>query len=69
MPSFCYDVYPYLSITGSTLSFSKFSYFMMLVADIFVYGILYLYLDEVLPNEYGTHKHPLFFLGIKNEHS
>jgi hypothetical protein len=28
-----------------------------------VYCLLALYLDEVIPNELGTHKHPLFFLG------
>ena len=29
-----------------------------------IYFILYLYLDVVMPNEYGVAKHPLFF--IKN---
>jgi len=27
-----------------------------------LYLILYFYLDQVLPNEYGIKKHPLFFL-------
>ncbi len=27
------------------------------------YCLLALYLDEVIPNELGTHRHPLFFLG------
>lgn len=26
--------------------------------------LLALYLDEVIPNEMGTHRHPLFFLGV-----
>ncbi|EAR92762.2 ABC transporter family protein (macronuclear) [Tetrahymena thermophila SB210] len=29
---------------------------------IFVYIILYFYLDQVIPNEYGVSKHPLFFV-------
>lgn len=37
----------------------------MLVVDVFVYLILYFYLDEVLPNEYGISKSPLFFVGKK----
>lgn len=27
-----------------------------------VFFILYFYLDQVFPNEYGVAKHPLFFL-------
>ena len=34
----------------------------MLIVDMVVYFLLYIYLDQVLPNEYGTHKHPLFFI-------
>lgn len=34
----------------------------MLVADIFIYFLLYLYLDQIMPNEYGISKHPLFIL-------
>ena len=30
-----------------------------------VYTLLALYLGEILPNEMGTQKHPLFFLGKK----
>lgn len=30
----------------------------------FFYVIFALYLDEVIPNEMGTHKHPLFFIGV-----
>ena len=36
---------------------------MMLGIDIIAYALLYLYLDQVLPNEYGTNKHPLFLFG------
>ncbi len=28
------------------------------------YILIALYLDEVIPNELGTHKHPLFFIGV-----
>eukprot|EP01038_Epipyxis_sp_PR26KG_P012006 gene12006-16074_t len=34
----------------------------MLWIDFYIYGILALYLDQVIPQEYGTPKHPLFFL-------
>ena len=33
-----------------------------LTAEFFVFTLIALYLNEVLPNELGTHKHPLFFL-------
>jgi hypothetical protein len=35
---------------------------MMLSFDIALYFLLYVYLDQVIPNEYGTHKSPFFFL-------
>lgn len=34
----------------------------MLIVTFFAYVLLALYLDEVMPNELGTHRHPLFFL-------
>ncbi|KAG5484800.1 hypothetical protein LSCM1_06626 [Leishmania martiniquensis] len=34
----------------------------MLAADFFVYYVLMLYLDAVVPKEWGTPKHPLFFI-------
>lgn len=37
--------------------------FTMMITFVF-FTILALYLDEVIPNELGTHKHPLFFLNI-----
>ena len=30
----------------------------------FVYLVTYFYLEEIIPNEYGISKHPLFFLEI-----
>lgn len=39
----------------------------MLAFDTFFYFILYLYFDQVLPNEYGTHKSPLFFLNCRKK--
>ena len=34
----------------------------MLIGETVVYFLLYLYLDEVVPNEYGSNKRALFFL-------
>ncbi|CAD8125443.1 unnamed protein product [Paramecium sonneborni] len=68
IPSFCYNVYPYVSITGVVeFDFGKKEYFGVLLFDIIFYGLLAQYLDQVVPNQYGTNKHPLFFLGVKNE--
>ncbi|CAD8103132.1 unnamed protein product [Paramecium primaurelia] len=68
IPSFCYNVYPYVSITGVVeFDFGKKEYFGVLLFDIIFYGLLAQYLDQVVPNEYGTNKHPLFFLGVKYE--
>ena len=33
-----------------------------LIVGTFVYGLLAIYLDQVMPNEFGSHRHPLFFL-------
>jgi hypothetical protein len=44
--------------------FSFFSVLIMLWLDFFVYGFLAFYFDEVLPHEYGTSKHFLFFLSF-----
>ncbi|KRX06128.1 P-loop containing nucleoside triphosphate hydrolase [Pseudocohnilembus persalinus] len=35
--------------------------FKMLIFDIFIYFLLYLYFEEVFPNEYGIKRAPLFF--------
>lgn len=34
-----------------------------LLLSFVIYTLLALYLSEILPNEMGTQKHPLFFLG------
>jgi hypothetical protein len=34
----------------------------MLISSFIIFTIVALYLDEVIPNEMGTHKDPLFFL-------
>lgn len=34
----------------------------MMFVDFWLYGFLAIYFDQVLPSEYGTKKHPLFFL-------
>lgn len=35
-----------------------------LIVSGLVWTLLALYLDEVVPNEMGTHRHPLFFIGV-----
>lgn len=35
---------------------------VLLIIDTFFYIVLYFYLDEIIPNEYGVSKHPLFFI-------
>lgn len=35
---------------------------ILLLLDVVIYIILYFYLDEVVSNEYGVSKHPLFFI-------
>ncbi|KAG5189427.1 hypothetical protein JKP88DRAFT_176875 [Tribonema minus] len=42
--------------------FSLASCMGMLVFDFFLYGLLAWYLDKVLPRQFGTPRHPLFFL-------
>lgn len=37
----------------------------MMWADFFIYGFLAWYLDQVIPHEYGTPQHPLFFLSFR----
>lgn len=34
----------------------------MLILDIFLYLALFLWLDQILPNEYGIKKKPYFFI-------
>ncbi|CAK94636.1 unnamed protein product (macronuclear) [Paramecium tetraurelia] len=69
-PSFLFDTYPYNQVLGTINKGIKpplgvALYFGLQGAEILFYGILYLYLEQVLPNEYGTNKHPLFFIGKK----
>ncbi|CAD8188760.1 unnamed protein product [Paramecium octaurelia] len=71
-PTFLFDIYPYNQILGIISKGTKPAldpsvYFGLQGAEIFFYGILYLYLEQVLSNEYGTSKHPLFFIGKKYE--
>ena len=42
--------------------FNMASVYLMLTADIFIYALLAWYFDLVLPQEYGTSRHFLFFL-------
>ena len=46
-------------------TFSMSSVLSMLIVDTFLYLILALYFDRVLPQEFGTPLHPLFFLQIQ----
>ena len=41
-------------------NFSMYSVLLMLFFDIFIYGFLAWYLDQVIPHEFGVVKHPLF---------
>ena len=47
---------------GFIHAFSATDATMMLAIDVVLYLVLYLYLDQVVPNEYGLRKHPLFFV-------
>ncbi|KPA77100.1 putative ABC transporter [Leptomonas pyrrhocoris] len=54
-------------MTGSDLSYFRDTPTMLILliilfADFLIYLVLMLYLDAVLPKEWGTRKHPLFFL-------
>jgi ABC-2 family transporter protein len=40
--------------------FSMITVFQMMTIDIFIYGFLAWYLDQTIPHEVGTPKHPLF---------
>ena len=45
--------------------FSLLGVMQMLTVDIFIYAFLAWYFDLILPGEYGTSRHPLFFLSCK----
>ena len=45
--------------------FSFSSCLVMMFVDFVLYGVLAWYFDLVLPQEYGTPEHPLFFLSPK----
>lgn len=34
----------------------------MLSFEALVYFLLFIYFEQIIPNDNGTHKHPLFFL-------
>ena len=63
-PSTCFTciIYPALGPNTINLGFTINDSIFMLVGETFVYFMLYVYLNQVMPNEYGTHKSPLFFL-------
>ncbi|KAL4503253.1 hypothetical protein ABPG72_000859 [Tetrahymena utriculariae] len=46
----------------SDMNFSYSNGITMLLFDIIIYFLLYLYFDNVIKNEYGTQKDPLFFI-------
>lgn len=52
---------PTVAFTYSAVGWTSMNhaYFWLLV-DFFLYIALFLYADQVIPNEYGTNKHPLF---------
>jgi ATP-binding cassette subfamily A (ABC1) protein 3 len=51
-----------LSNAQTNIQFSNNSALLMMLFDLVLYFTLYVYLDNVIPNEYGTHKSPFFFL-------
>lgn len=71
-PQFCYNVtisnVAFINKGGSSISnnfdlgFNQGCLTFAVTSVVFV--LLALYLDEVVPNEMGTHRHPLFFLGV-----
>jgi ATP-binding cassette subfamily A (ABC1) protein 3 len=44
----------------SESNFNFITVLLMLIVDFFVYFALYIYLNNVLPHEFGTQKHPLY---------
>jgi hypothetical protein len=49
---------------GYTFDFSYSQAIVTLIVITPIYILLALYLEQVIPSELGTHKHPLFFLGF-----
>lgn len=49
-------------ITNSVINLNQNIIVSMLVLDVFLYFLLFIYLDQVVPNEFGIKKHPLFFI-------
>ncbi|RUS68936.1 hypothetical protein EGW08_023299, partial [Elysia chlorotica] len=50
---------------NDSLTYGKFPLYaplLMIFVDMILYGLLTLYLDKVIPSEYGVRYHPLFFL-------
>jgi ABC-type multidrug transport system fused ATPase/permease subunit len=66
--TFAIDIINGYEYTGVGLQFSNLSgtdfnvlgCMQMMIADFFIYGILAWYLDQVIPHEFGTPRHPLF---------
>jgi hypothetical protein len=71
IPSVCFQ-FTFLFINPDSsqyqdLPFSKQKGFIMLAGEVIVYFLVFLYLEQVIPNENGTHKHPLFFMKRSNK--
>ncbi|CAD8056529.1 unnamed protein product [Paramecium primaurelia] len=67
-PTFGFDIYIFPQLGGVIIQdwgISVGGYFALQASSALIYAFLYYYLEQVLPNEYGTNKHPLFFLGCK----
>lgn len=47
--------------------YGKMDAYYMLLADVVIYLLAYLYFDQVIQGEYGTKKSPLFIFGVKSE--
>ncbi|CAK76708.1 unnamed protein product (macronuclear) [Paramecium tetraurelia] len=67
-PTFGFDIFVFPQLGGivnQDWGISIEGYFVLQASTALIYAFLYYYLEQVLPNEYGTNKHPLFFFGFK----
>jgi ATP-binding cassette subfamily A (ABC1) protein 3 len=66
-PCLAFTIVPQINSSYALLSANLHKYssglaIFMLFFDCIFYFLLYVYLDEVLPNEYGIRKHPIYCL-------
>ncbi|CAD8079917.1 unnamed protein product [Paramecium sonneborni] len=68
-PTFGFDIYVFPQLGGmsgdTVLGITEEGYFILQASTTLIYAFLYYYFEQVLPNEYGTNKHPLFCIGCQ----